>query len=154
MTQISIDASGEFPALTERLSALEQRLNGDLTPLMQAIGAVLENSTRERFADKKSPDGVSWANLMPNSAKHKTNKSHTKKGVTAKVGILVESGDLFKSITSHADKYETSVGTPESYGVHHQFGTTHMPARPFLGISTDDRQTIQEMINDYLEEIL
>lgn len=154
MTQISIDASHEFPVLTERLNALEQRLNGDLTPLMRAIGAVLENSTRQRFADKKSPDGVSWANLMPNSTKHKTNKSHTKKGVTAKVGILVESGDLFKSITSHADKYEVSVGTPEIYGVYHQFGTANIPARPFLGINADDKQTVQEMINDYLEDIL
>ena len=148
MTQISIDASHEFPVLTERLNALEQRLNGDLTPLMQAIGAVLENSTRERFSDKKAPNGLSWANLMPNTIKRKVNKH----GQNA--GILVESGDLLSSLTYVADKYEVSVGTPEIYGVYHQFGTAHMPARPFLGISANDKQTVQEMINDYLEDIL
>lgn len=148
MTQISINASHEFPVLTERLSELEQRLNGDLTPLMQAIGAVLENSTRQRFADKKDPHGVSWANLMPNTIKRKTNKH----GQNA--GILVESGNLFASLTYVADKYEVSVGTPEIYGVYHQFGTANMPARPFLGINADDKQTVQEMINDYLEDIL
>lgn len=148
MTQISIDASHEFPVLTERLNALERRLNGDLTPLMRAIGAVLENSTRQRFADKKSPDGVSWANLMPNTIKRKVNKHRQN------AGILVESGNLFASLTYVADKYEVSVGTPEIYGVYHQFGTANMPARPFLGINADDKQTVQEMINDYLEDIL
>ena len=148
MSQISIDASHEFAVLNTHLNELEQRLNGDLTPLMEAIGTFLENSTRQRFDDKKDPEGLSWANLMSDTIKRKTNKH----GQNA--GILVESGNLFSSLTYAADKYEVSIGTPESYGVYHQFGTTDMPKRSFLGVSSDDKQSIQQMINDYLEDIL
>lgn len=148
MSQISIDASHEFAVLNTHLNELERRLNGDLTPLMEAIGAVLENSTRQRFNNKKDPEGLSWANLMPDTIKRKTNKH----GQNA--GILVESGNLFGSLTYAADKYEVSVGTPESYGVYHQFGTINMPKRSFLGVSSDDKQSIQQLINDYLEDIL
>lgn len=146
MAQINIDVSSQFPALNQYLTTLEARLNGDLTPLMEAIGAVLENSTRQRFADKKSPDGVSWATLMPSTIRRKVNK----KGQNA--GILVESGDLMASLTYQASSHRLEVGTPESYGTHHQFGTTDIPARPFLGISEDDKQSVYDMINEYLQE--
>ena len=64
MSQISIDASHEFAVLNTHLNELEQRLNGDLTPLMEAIGTFLENSTRQRFDDKNDPEGLSWANWL------------------------------------------------------------------------------------------
>lgn len=153
MASIQINATDEFPLLTERLTELQQALNGDLTPLMQAIGAVLENNTRQRFANKKSPDGTNWAELLPQTVQYKKNKRVSKKGVTA-VGILVESGDLFRSIASQASNGRLEVGTDRQYGIFHQIGMNNMPARPFIGVGDDDRDEVNNVINDYLRSLI
>lgn len=147
MVQIIIDAdSDDLPLLRDSIETLREKL-GDLTPLMDAIGGLLESGTRQRFTDKKAPDGTAWANLMPNSERAKRNtKRKTEKGG----GILVFSGNLKQSITHHADPYSVTVGTPELYGVYHQFGTDDMSARPFLGLSDDDKSDIYELINEHL----
>lgn len=155
MTSIQINVTNEFPALQGNLIALQRRLNGDLTPLMEAIGTVLENNTRQRFADKQSPTGVTWASLAPKTVKHKTNKRVTKDGVTA-TGVLVESGDLFRSIISVASNGRLEVGTDREYGVFHQIGIVgeNLPARPFLGIGDDDKNEINNVVNDYLRGLI
>ncbi len=138
MTQITINASNDLPLLQDNVEELRAKL-GDLTPLMDSIGKILEDSTIDRFATKKAPDGISWANLMPST--------QTKKG---NHNILVQSGDLASSMTYYADKYSVTIGTPESYGIYHQLGTAHTTARPFLGVSDDDKDDIYELINAYL----
>lgn len=163
MTQVTIDISNDLPLLQDNVETLTEKL-GDLTPLMQAIGSLLEGSTRQRFTDKKAPNGTSWANLMPSTQTQKGNNN-----------ILVAGDTLRESITNHADRYSVSVGTDMSYGVYHQFGTdpytirpknkkalafgggvykqvqhTGLPARPFLGLSDDDKAEIYELINEIL----
>lgn len=143
---MQIDVTHDIPALNEHLTALQQRLNGDLTPLMQAIGSVLEGSTRQRFADKQSPNGVAWAVLMPSTVKAKNGRSN----------ILVDSGDLIRSITFHASNDSVVVGTDRPYGKYHQTGTkkangtTKMVARPWLGLSQQDQFDINDLIVGYL----
>ena len=143
---MQFDVTHTIPALSEHLTDLQQRLNGDLTPLMQAIGSVLEGSTRQRFADKQSPNGVAWAVLMPSTVKAKNGRSN----------ILVDSGDLIRSITFHATSDSVVIGTDRPYGKYHQTGTkkangnTKMVARPFLGLSEQDKSDIGDLINDFL----
>ena len=143
---MQIDVTHDIPALNEHLATLQQRLNGNLTPLMQAIGSVLEGSTRQRFADKQSPNGVAWAVLMPATVKAKNGRSN----------ILVDSGDLIRSITFHATRDSVMVGTDRPYGKYHQTGTkkadgsTKMVARPWLGLSQQDQFDINDLIVDYL----
>lgn len=143
---MQIDVTHDIPALNEHLATLQQRLNGNLTPLMQAIGSVLEGSTRQRFADKQSPNGVAWAVLMPSTVKAKNGRSN----------ILVDSGDLIRSITFHASNDSVVIGTDRPYGKYHQTGTkkangnTKMVARPFLGLSEDNKSEIGDLINDFL----
>lgn len=143
---MQIDVTHDILALNAHLSELQQRLNGNLTPLMQAIGSVLEGSTRQRFADKQSPNGVAWAVLMPSTVKAKNGRSN----------ILVDSGDLIRSITFHATSDSVVIGTDRPYGKYHQTGTkkangtTKMVARPFLGLSEDDKSDIGDLINDFL----
>lgn len=141
---MQINVTSQIPALNAHLSELQQRLNGDLTPLMWAIGSVLEGSTRQRFADKKSPNNVAWAILAPATIKRKINKSSNGQG------ILVESGDLMRSITFYASRDSVIVGTDRPYGKYHQTGTKHMPMRPFLGLSAQDQADIGDLINDFL----
>lgn len=137
---MQIDVTDDIPALNEHLTALRQRLNGDLTPLTQAIGSVLEGSTRQRFADKKDPNGVSWVVLMPSTIQAKNGRSK----------ILVDSGDLLRSITFHASADSVVIGTDRPYGKYHQTGTKHMPQRAFLGLSEQDKNDIGDLINDFL----
>lgn len=138
MTQVTIDASSDLPLLQDNIIQLTQKL-GDLTPLMDAIGGILESSTRQRFNDKQAPNGVKWADLLPSTQDKKGNNN-----------ILIQSGDLMASITHHANATSTTVGTPKIYGVYHQFGTSDMAARPFLGLSDEDKTDIYDLINEHL----
>lgn len=133
----------QLPQLNDYIGQLYQRLGGDLTPLMLAIGSILENSTRECFSSKTAPDGTSWQQLKPSTVKQKKGRGG---------GILVERGDLMKSITHHATSHSVAVGTDRHYGKYHQVGTKHMPARPFLGISASDDDNIQDVLNQFLRE--
>lgn len=132
----------QLPQLNDHISQLYLRLGGDLTPLMLAIGGILENSTRARFASKTAPDGTSWQPLKPSTIKQKKGRG----------GILVDRGDLMKSITHHATSHSVAVGTDRHYGEYQQMGTKHMPARPFLGISASDGDSIQDVLNQFLRE--
>lgn len=138
--QLEIDVTHDLPVLNQHLTALYQRLNGDLTPLMKAIGAILESSTRERFSTKKSPDGIAWENLLPDTVKAKGNSE-----------ILVDKGDLMKSITHHANADSVVVGSDRHYAKYHQSGgVNNLVARPFLGLSEDDKSTIGDLIEDFI----
>lgn len=125
-----------------RLKKLSAALEGDLTEVMRAIGGVVESSTTRRIAETKTaPDGKRWADLSPVTVK-------AKKG---RVSILVDQGDLLKSITREAARNSVIVGSIMNYAVHLQEGTKHMPARPFLGLSAQDYQDIDDLLAGWLE---
>lgn len=137
--QFVINIDNELNEAGFFLGGMSGRLN-DLTPLMSAIGSHLENTTAERFLLKQSADGIRWANLLP--------QTQAKKGDN---NMLVQSGDLMRSIASVADSDSVTVGVSEPYGAYHQQGTKHMAARPFLGISVDDENAIDALIAQFLE---
>lgn len=130
--------------LASHLNAVYQQLNGNLTPLMQIIGAYEENSTRERFQTKQGPDDIDWGTLMSSTIAAKKNRG----------GILVDYGDLMRSITYHASTSSVAIGTPEEYGKYHQEGTQYMTARKFLGLSDDDETNLLELTNEYLAGVV
>ena len=135
-----ITVTHDLPELNQHLTTLYERLNGNLTPLMSAIGAILESSTRERFSTKKAPNGTTWKSLLPDTLKSKGNNN-----------ILVFKGDLMRSITFHASSESVVVGTDRHYGKYHQLGGINLVARPFLGLSEDDKSTISDLIQDFID---
>ena len=143
----------DIPALNEHLAELQLRLNGDLTPLMQAIGSVLEGSTRQRFEDEQDPDGVSWTVLMPSTVRAKRGYTGILKGKSPRSeggrGNSMEGG-LMQTIRWEATSDTLVLGTDKPYGKYHQTGTRHMPRRAFLGLSEDDKTDIGDLINDFL----
>ncbi len=164
---MQIDVTNELPQLNERLKGVYDHLNGDLTPLMEHIGGIVENSTRQRFYDEESPDGRGWEQLADSTINSKNSN-----------GILKSSSHLMNSITYHTYKTSVVVGTPELYGKYHQTGTdpyiiepktqkalktpygvfkkvhhTGLPARPFLGLSEDDKDDILDALNHFIEEV-
>lgn len=136
--------NNEIADLHGRLAAIGRRL-GDTAPVMAAIGALLEGSTRQRFADEETPDGSSWAALLPGSQKSKERNKNA---------ILKEFGDLMRSITYHASAAAVVIGTDRHYGQYHQSGTAKMPARPFLGLSAEDRGGIDDILTQFMRGVV
>ena len=60
----------------DELKALCSRLNGmalkpeDRKKLLAGIGAEMETQTQDRFAEKKSPDGDSWADIAESTRRY------------------------------------------------------------------------------------
>ena len=136
------------------------KLNGavkDMTPVMRDIGEHLLNTTRERFVDQKAPDGTHWAPLS-RTTKRRKRRNRDK--------ILTERGFLRGNLTYRADVKSVRVGSPSIYAGAHQlgaergaFGTTgsgrpipwgDIPARPFLGLSDDDRDEVVRLVERFL----
>lgn len=138
--QSALDITLNDAGIQAELKQLAAKLN-DLTPFFRDVGETLLNATRERFRRQTAPDGTPWAALSPAyAARKKRNKNK----------ILTLWGHLRGTLVKQADKDSLRIGTPLVYGATHQFGRGAIPARPFLGLSADDRQALLDALNDYL----
>lgn len=116
--------------------------------IMEKIATLVRDSTDERFDDEQDHRGRKWRALTQATIKRKTTKSGKVRGTGGGrfKGILKDSGGLRDSIRGEADHKEAKIGTDKNYGAFHQFGTKHIPKRPFLGLSKDDKKNIPAII--------
>ncbi len=137
------------------LEALEKAVtllaDPQLDKVADSIGSVLISSTAQRIANQKeSPEGMAWPNWGGRYAKTRKRSQ----------SLLVSSGDLKDSIhalvTGGGFNTQVVVGTSAIYAATHQFGASErgIPARPFLGISNEDRTRIEHLVVDALEDLL
>ncbi|OPY07247.1 MAG: Phage virion morphogenesis family protein [Syntrophaceae bacterium PtaB.Bin095] len=138
----------EDKPVMDALNRLARKM-GDLSPALRAIGEDLVKSTEARFDSQgPAPDGKPWAALSPATLKR---KQHSK--------ILTELGHLRGSIRSQLfGTHGVAVGTNKVYGAIHQLGgpagrgrKIRIPARPYLGISSEDSERIAGIVTRYLE---
>lgn len=149
MFDVTLDTSQIGSALEE----LARRL-GDLTTPFNDIGEYLHQSTDERFQRKVTPDSSPWAPLSAVTLARKKGAS-----------ILREKGTLQDTLRKQVTSTELAFGTDRPYGVVHQFGQRKgasgcskgrpipwgdIPARPYLGLSSDDEMEVVLIIYDYL----
>ncbi len=144
-------------------------------PLYKAIGEDLVASTKARFATSTAPDGSRWA---PNSQATfeaylarftKTTRKDGRlnaKGVSVVMGkkpLVGESHQLGKQIYYQLTANGLEVGSPMEYAAMQQFGGSKaefphlwgdIPARPFLGLSTEDEDNIVSEALAYLDSLL
>jgi phage virion morphogenesis protein len=125
-----------------RFAALMMRM-GDLTPVMDSIGAAVEDSVAHRFASGVGPDGKAWT---------KSQRAEAEGGRT-----LIDTGRLRQSITRKAGRQQVEVGTNLIYAGIHQFGgrggrghALTLPARPYLGLNAEDEHEIEQIVTDWL----
>ena len=144
--KLTVDST--LPELQAHLNALYARLNGDLSEPLNAVAGLLENSTRKRFETKTAPDGSKWAQLSLWTLYAKTRRDGKVRG-----SILVDRGNLLRSITSHATESMAEVGTDRVYARYLQTGTAKMPAREIFGLSDEDRADIRDKLHDWLQTI-
>lgn len=165
-----------------KIEVSDQQVNQALTRLanttqhlptvLDLIGEMLVDSTRQRFATSTGPDGQRWAPNSPvtilrylgkykGSYGKKTGKL-TKAGAGRAAGkrpLIGETGDLARQIHKKIDGNTLYIGSTMIYSAMQQFGGKKsqypnlwgdIPARPFLGLSDKDRSDILDTISDYL----
>ena len=152
-------------AAIEHLSGLLDAID-DPSPVLKEISeAVVLRSTRERFKTQTAPDGTAWAALQPWYQKEKRrNKNRT----------LTLDGYLRSRLTwQFAGDRTVEIGSNLPYAAVHQFGATikpraakvlmfrghvaksvTIPARPYLGLSDEDRSEIVGRTLEWLQRIM
>lgn len=163
MIEIEVDSSFISQAFGIALLAID-----DLSPAMEQIGEMLIVSTRKRIEDGVSPEGVPFAPKSPT-----TIKNYLKQGFHkgAKAGPLIRTGDMLSmSLHSLAGSDYVEVASSALQAAVMHFGAPkgslgaysgtnkkghlysglapwgNIPARPFLGLSDDDRTNIIDVI--------
>lgn len=150
----------------DQISAALDRLSAhlsDLTPFYQEAGEILTESTKQRFVSGVAPDGSGWAPNSPVTISRKGRKPP----------LWGESGNLRTKINHEAGPEGLIWGTgaaTRDYAATQQFGAAkgafgvtkfngpipwgNIPARPFLGISQEDRSNLLDCLREYLEEAI
>lgn len=158
----------ELKKLVERARQVLGR-RPSFKPLLSAIGLEMVTSTGRRFETGTAPDGSRW----PRSLAALQEGRQT----------LIKTGRLRDSITYNATSTDVEVGTNVEYAPPHQFGATipphtirarraralripgigfrrsvkhpgsTVPARPFLGLSTQDETIIHNITEDWMRKI-
>ena len=143
----------------------------DLSDLMNEVGMFLVASTEQRFKDTEAPDGSKWAPRSATTIKH-YQRTGQKFGA-----VLYKTGDLSKSVFHAYDAKSVTVGTNLIQSAVMQFGAGqgafgasigkdkkgrdhfhtipwgNIPARPFIGLSDNDRTNVLDTVAEWLSEI-
>lgn len=167
MITVDFDAA----AIAQALGELERRVSPEgLKAPLTAIGELLAESTRQRFAAGTAPDGSRWApnaestylGLLGRGDGRKKDGKVGARGVNKVMGKkpLVASGQLAGSIRHQLLPGGTGVevGTNrfadawDGGAAVHQFGSRdgRIPARPFLGLSDADETGVMAILNRHL----
>jgi len=113
--------------------------------LLRAVGGIAERQTKQRFDSKVSPDGQAWAPWSPAYAHGKSQKGR---------GLLVRTGRLRGSIANFVTGDAVHVGSNVFYGRFHQFGTSKMVARPWLGANAANLSEIEKTLVSFIRAIV
>jgi len=159
---MSIAVRANISPDTTVLAALSQLAleRDDKTSLLDEIGINLSENARVRFGDQVSPDGSTW---VP-SVRAKLQGGET----------LRDTGRLMGSITHIVSGDSVEYGTNVDYAAALHFGaeiksvsgpyltfkipgggwakkkSVTLPARPFLGLSTEDNDMVIDVIGSFL----
>ena len=142
-----------------RLLARLAERGGDLRAPMAQIGEAVVSNTRLRFSESRAPDGSAWQPLALSTLARRRQGNGGRvltRLVPASAQPLLDTGQLRNSISFRAGGRDVVVGTNLSWARIHQFGgmagrgrRTRIPARPILGISSDDRAEISAVLSSH-----
>ncbi|MFK4751444.1 phage virion morphogenesis protein [Oceanobacter antarcticus] len=144
-------STAELNRLGARLEALANLNEQDQRDLLEGVGALVESQTHRRIRDEKTaPDGTPWDAWSDSyrSTRHGGNS------------LLMGEGHLDDSIQYIVDGDDVAIGSNLIYDAILQLGGTPdmapgpaaIPARQHLGLSVDNEQDIDELIEDFLRD--
>lgn len=143
-----IELKADNRRVLDALNGLLQR-GQDMRPALQDMGEYFIVSTKRRFATKTAPDGTRW---KENADITVALKGHDDE-------LIGESGRLANEIHYRADSRSLSWGSSLVYAGMQQLGGLKsayphlwgdIPARPFLGISSEDEKQLLEILQEHL----
>lgn len=139
-------------AIDSMFADMEARVHdADYTSVLEPYQQILAEQHAGMFAGEFDSNLVDWSILKPSTIKR---KGHDR--------ILVEKGDLMRSLTSvggpgniHEVTPSSLVfGTSDPKALFHQEGTSKMVARPPVGMSQDTEDKLVDSVADGTVEIV
>ena len=158
MGDLAVDM--QLNGLDRASQAIERVTGWDRFELMDTIGRLVQLQTRRRIeVEKEGPDGTKWPENYQKSP------------------TLYATGALHDSIDYQTGLGQITVGSPLVHAAIHHFGgvikakvakalafkrgndtvfakSVTMPARPYLGISADNAEEIEDVVADFVREVL
>lgn len=137
-----------------------QRRGQDLSPLMRDIGEGLTERTQKRFATGIAPDGTPWEPLADGSGRTPlVDTGRTRDDISPNPGAdFVEIRAGAKQARWHQEgtnPYKIKPRNKKALAFDGKVlgGVNHpgLPARPFIGLSTDDEDWIGRLVGAYLD---
>lgn len=127
-------------------------MHPDWEDLLDQVGGTIVDQTQVRIAkEKASATGEPWEEW---SAKY----ARTRHGGHS---LLQGNNDLLNSINHQVVGQSVEVGSHLVYAAHHQFGSektsgrgSGVPARPYLGISADNCDKLEEIIAEWVQGMM
>lgn len=137
------------------LDRLQGRL-GDLTPVMNRIGAELESVVHIRFEAKRDPSGAPWAPLAASTRERYAKADRRPRAgggveVARRGTVLERYGTMRSSLSYRAGPSQVEVGFGVPYALYHEFGTRRMPRRGLLTADPESGTLGAEDIRDVLD---
>lgn len=114
-------------------------------PALQDIGEYLDLAHRLRWDAQQTPDGSAWAPLAPATLARKQQRNQP-------TDILVQSTFMRDTLRYQLTPFGLLFGTDRIYGASHQYGREEagIPARPWLGLSSSDRDEVVRIIEGHI----
>lgn len=141
----------EFSAALARMGRTAAEI--DYGPALNAVSVYLAARAKNSFDMGVSPDGAPWLPLKRPRSRRRDKRA---KGGTGQKPLR-DTGLLMASVQGRAGvrgsvkvmgRLSVEQGTSLPYAGYHQFGTRHIPARPFLGVTEKDADRIGMMVAD------
>ncbi len=140
MIHIQIDVAQSLGRLMDISAALQNPQR-----LYRVLGETLLNVHKKRFNEQQSPDGVPWQPISPKSqAKKRKNKNK----------ILIEEGRLRDTLNYKATSVGVELGSSLVYAGRHHFGGGGIPARPWVGVNSDNERLLMLKTQNYIRSVL
>lgn len=168
--ELTITIQGEKQVI-QLLESMRARAS-NLTPAMKKIGSLVKNESLGNFKNQSAPDGTPWKPLSMatriaramrlSGGKGIRNKNgSTKKGAQRIIGsaqALLDTGVLRASVqVQEVTSQSVTIASRLKYSAIHQYGgmagrgkKVTIPARPYLGVNTQMRTDIADIIRAHL----
>lgn len=134
-------------ALADEFRDTVQRArNLDLKPLIkgEVLDAVREGIA-ENFDQARSPDGTAWP-----PRKHLYPHPILVKSTAMKRSVTEEGGEGYALV----DETSLTVGSDVEYAAFHEFGTSKLPERSFMGVSEERLKDLDDVVADGILDLL
>lgn len=110
----------------------------DPRPVLAEIGAELERMVSQSFASQTSPDGTPWTPRATSYRYADGRPARPRTETRPGRPLLSESGETRGSVTLEVTPRGVGISVGGRAAIH-QFGTRHVPARPFVPVTRSGR---------------